>query len=137
METTVVWTPSQHFIFNISRSSKTTYAKQNGGKYNFIVEKSQALPQDQVRTLFYLLGLRLKIYSNFSEFYICRFFFSNFGQTSLIRWNDGSLATTCRWDFWVYERFGHVYSVKNRAMLPHPLMFRLHWALSISSDGHR
>lgn len=31
-----------------SRSHLTTYAKQNGGKYNFIVEDEIAIPQDKV-----------------------------------------------------------------------------------------
>lgn len=29
-------------------ASDTTYAKQNGGKYNFIVEPEKAVPYDQV-----------------------------------------------------------------------------------------
>ena len=33
------------------RVAKTPYAKQNGGKYNFVMDKTYSLPQDLVRTL--------------------------------------------------------------------------------------
>ena len=35
-------------MFHPRRSSKTPYAKSNGGLYNFIVEKEKAIPQDLV-----------------------------------------------------------------------------------------
>ena len=51
---------SLHSVMNIKharsvhdlRSHLTPYAKQNGGKYNFIVEPEIALPQDQVILFF-------------------------------------------------------------------------------------
>ena len=37
-----------HFMLYLSRASDTTYAKQNGGKYNFIIKGKTAVPDDQV-----------------------------------------------------------------------------------------
>ncbi|KAK7098686.1 uncharacterized protein [Littorina saxatilis] len=73
---TVTWEPtpavSPHgfqYIYNITKlpvaaqnmywSSKTTYAKANGGKYDFIVETDKAIPQDLTFWMDLLKGARL------------------------------------------------------------------------------
>lgn len=35
-------------LYSLYRAADTDYAKQNGGKWNFIVEKEKSIPQDKV-----------------------------------------------------------------------------------------